>query len=877
MSETTIQEATLYSPPSDNEQSNTLAASATKYPHTRAILVAIAASVNPNSADTDQDGDEAHRISPALLSRVVSLLQEEKEEELKEQLKAAFSIPNTDEAQLDQSVLELMHKHRDDISGVPFLFLTPIKRPSSRPSSRASSNSYRLAPNRPETPNSLPSSPLASTFRRPHTPAVSPLAGGTGHSYMTANTLSQPAVVSSASSSPLSSPRLLNAKAVEFRPIPRPLSATGSNSSIGGIAPRTDTPSPDLWSHNSSRVTSNLAIAAPLVPAVSRALTPSGLHRSSNIDEDYEDEFDPFSTKPPVQARPFLPSGLSDPELQWSTSSNSTSSQSTSLETSLSTRAVDDDDPIPYGYNHNFYREYDYDLNQDIDQVDDGPDDHSELLTDGMTPFDVLSSVFGQSVSPTDLTEALEVNGYDFENAMAWLVDKSLPQQPQPYSPMPTPRPQPLMNMGGRVVVVPRESAYAMRGGRGFSPTPGRSSPRYGAARPTQGTNRVCRYFLAGECMRADCRFSHDLERAMCRFWLRGNCAKQENCEFLHHLPKDVDVSSLTAAMSGSHIDSREVSPVSTPPPDDFPTLGHHDPSSGRGRRGAFHQRLHDPGRTRFAAAVKMQPPPGALPFGPARPDGLRTHNGGPFIMNGNGSPMPRPSPRLKLRQPSLLPTLITGESVNKLYMSYRQRALQLGAARNACLSRAADAWRRGDGAAAKRFSREGHDLNAKMGGEAADAANRLVKERVRLAAEAVRARDTGWSDDPRDRADRGKIVGAGLGVILGVASKDVGVEKGGLRSTPDERTEGLLDLHGLHANEAVEVLEKFVVTLEKEAFFGLAYVVVGEEKHTGTQDPGRGSSRARLAAGVREWLHEWGYPWSERDGIICVDPLTHV
>jgi len=55
-----------------------------------------------------------------------------------------------------------------------------------------------------------------------------------------------------------------------------------------------------------------------------------------------------------------------------------------------------------------------------------------------------------------------------------------------------------------------------------------------------------------------------------------------------------------------------------------------------------------------------------------------------------------------------------------------------------------------------------------------------------------------------------------------------------------------------------------------------LAYAVVGEEKHTGTQDVARGASRARLATGVREWVHRWGYPWSERDGIICIDPLTH-
>ena len=102
----------------------------------------------------------------------------------------------------------------------------------------------------------------------------------------------------------------------------------------------------------------------------------------------------------------------------------------------------------------------------------------------------------------------------------------------------------------------------------------------------------------------------------------------------------------------------------------------------------------------------------------------------------------------------------------------------------------------------------------------------------------------------------------------------------------------------------------------------GLAYAIVGEEKHTGTgpvvtlgnqQDPtsatssstatkpgagtpatsassggtlngnsnspGRtgGATSRRLASGVKEWLHRWGYPWSERDGAICIDPLTHL
>ncbi len=142
--------------------------------------------------------------------------------------------------------------------------------------------------------------------------------------------------------------------------------------------------------------------------------------------------------------------------------------------------------------------------------------------------------------------------------------------------------------------------------------------------------------------------------------------------------------------------------------------------------------------------------------------------------------------------------------------MAYRQRALQLGAARNACLSRAADAWRRGDGAAAKRFSREGHDLNGKMSAEMADAAAKLVRERARMAEQVVRSRDAAWSDDPGDRGTRGKACGGGLGVYMAIAS----VGTGGSEASPEERSEAMLDLHGLHANEATEVLEQFLLAV---------------------------------------------------------------
>ncbi|KAL0953458.1 hypothetical protein HGRIS_004691 [Hohenbuehelia grisea] len=846
--------------------------SAPKFPHTRAQLSLIARQYKPlENNETEADADDASRVPTSLVLKVASLLDEEQEDELKDLLKETFYIE--DDA-LEQNVLDLMHKHRDDAAGVPFLFLTPTRRPISRPSSRASTNSTRLYPARPETPTSAPSSPLAMVFRRPHTPAMSPLAGGVAQpsSYMSARSVgeysphSSPILAhaqatqahaqftASLPASPLSSPRLLNAKASEFKPIPRPLSAASSNPGFSsGIALRADTPSPDLWAHNSPRATSNLAIAAPLLPE--QNLNPSSSLRSSLLPEDVDDDdfFDPFSSK---NSQPTFHSiTISDFDTQWSASTNSSSRSPEEYRTSFD----------QYGYQQPYYMEPEVSSSQEAPVMED----ESALLTDGMTPFDVLSSVFGSTLAPSELEEALAANAFDFDRAMAWLVDRALPAQPQPSQVR-------VQQMGGRVSLVSRDGqgGAPIRGGRnGYSNNaPGRPAPRYVNGRPVPGGNRVCRYFVAGECLRADCRFSHDLERALCRFWLRGTCAKGEQCEFLHHLPKDVDMSSLTSAMARANVaPGQGPFAAHSPPLDEFPALNF-DNGANQGRR-TIHGQYNDPGRTRFAAAVK-KPAPAASPD--VNPAARREFMGTTALDNlhhRSAIIAPRPSPRMKLRPPILLPTLPTGEAVNNLYMTYRSRALQLGAARNACLSRAADAWRRGDGAAAKRFSREGHELNAKMSSEMASAAAKLVRERAKLVEQVVRARDASWSDDPGDRTNRGRMCGGGLGVCLGIASRDTGGEG---KLTSDERMESVLDLHGLHSNEATEVLEEFLLALEREHYYGLAYVVVGEEKHTGTQDVARGSSRSRLATGVREWIHRWGYPWNERDGIIWVDPLTH-
>jgi hypothetical protein len=318
--------------------------------------------------------------------------------------------------------------------------------------------------------------------------------------------------------------------------------------------------------------------------------------------------------------------------------------------------------------------------------------------------------------------------------------------------------------------------------------------------------------FLASRtlCQRPELRVSGlDFE------WIQA-----EGClRFLHHLPSNFDPHALSSAMSRVELSADGSSRPSTPPVgytphDEFPDLL----AARLGRpAGRF-----DPSRNRFANAVKrVGPGPIAMPSINITGHGNRLPivglASGPFSPGADArapvAPVPRPSGRIKLRPPTLLPTLKTGIATNEQYMAARATAIRLGHARNACLARAADAFRRGDGAAAKRFSREGKALNERMLNEGADAAQVLVKARRKEAQFAVRSRDARWSDDPMDRSERGRECAGGLGVIMGVASSKVG---GAISSS--ERAECLLDLHTLHGSEGSDILGQFLVEVSHAA-----------------------------------------------------------
>ncbi|KAL1407490.1 hypothetical protein Q8F55_006923 [Vanrija albida] len=833
-----------------------------------------------------------------LVRKVIDLLDNDQEEDIKDLLRGPMGELGKDNFIMDQVCLDCMHRHRDDVSGLPYQegSFTPTRA------------------RRPYTPTGLSTLRVRTPLARPHSPAALGSPSGSGAHTPTSGVGHAPSGLAlgrvesapspslapgapagqsssaySSSGSPVLSPRVsLNVKAASFNPAvasarsntSSPLSVTTSfapsdpwrdalkDDASAPTPPRAASPYMFNAAQGMVRTGSNRAIAAPIIsdpssPFHSPLGTPTRPHmklgadvfsspmsttarpasRGVVPDDDDDDEFSPFASSLPKlhhhdgtssglnsSAKPFEPFG-------GGAGDSGSSQQSTSYDSRASAE----------------------------------PEEDPSNASSGMTPLDVLTSVFS-TVPRHELEDALHRAGYDFEAAMAILVSQYTHPRSGASTPNRVSSPRPMIGLDGRGNTnhhAPGQG-YFQQGGRGYGAN---MNPNLAAQRNI-GPTRMCRYFLNGECRRSDCRFSHDLDRALCRFWLRGHCAKGPNCEFLHNMP-NMDPLALNAAMSRMDINSPGGSMPSTPPinaqygaGDDFPDL-----LAARLNRtvGRF-----DPARNRFANAVKRPapaPPPqhihisgGAVGrFAPAAP----AANERPAAPSQPA--VPRPSRRLKLHAPTLLPTLTTGAAANEQYLNARNTSIRLGHARNACLARAADAFRRGDGAAAKRFSREGKALNEKMLNEAAEAANSLVKERMREAQQAVRERDPSWSSDPRDRAERGRECGAGLGVVLGVASASK--VPGGERLSSEERLECLLDLHTLHGQEGADITGHFLAELERESYRGLAFLVVGEEKHVGTQDPLRGASKVRLANSVKQSLADWGYAWSEGAGIIHVDP----
>jgi len=315
---------------------------------------------------------------------------------------------------------------------------------------------------------------------------------------------------------------------------------------------------------------------------------------------------------------------------------------------------------------------------------------------------------------------------------------------------------------------------------------------------PAPSAMRVCRFFLAGECRRSDCRFSHDLNKALCRFWLRGQCLN-DPCGFLH------DYDALSKLAQSMVVAPTPPAPAPAPAPVPRPRLA--------------------ASQSPWAMAAKSAPSSSAPVQAPRKAAGSAPVRAAPSQ-----------SARVPLRPPSLLPTLATGHvlamDTNKIRAAQPKQ----------------NAWATTQLLLRERHARISEQLKVAAGGDAG-----------------------GWgssaqaSDEPGARGLRGRWIGGGLGLCLGVARRATA----GPGLSLEERTEAMLDLHGLHVSEALEACEQFLLALPAEGFRGLCYLCVGAGKHSAR-------ARGKLSTHVREFLASWGYPHAEYDGVIACDPCTH-
>ncbi|KAI9698189.1 MAG: hypothetical protein M1836_004191 [Candelina mexicana] len=149
-----------------------------------------------------------------------------------------------------------------------------------------------------------------------------------------------------------------------------------------------------------------------------------------------------------------------------------------------------------------------------------------------MSPYDMLRSVLGGARSDEEIGASLQMNGYDLSATLMALMEG-----------------QPLDSRQAQTSMFEQEGTVLV--GKSMTPDPPRTLTPQAQGR----SSIVCKYWLStGSCLRADCRFSHDLSSHICKYWVMGNCLAGDTCIFSHDPANLVDRLSMddAAATGGS-------------------------------------------------------------------------------------------------------------------------------------------------------------------------------------------------------------------------------------------------------------------------------------------------------------------------------------
>ncbi|KAF8456236.1 hypothetical protein BGX38DRAFT_1087566 [Terfezia claveryi] len=459
-----------------------------------------------------------------------------------------------------------------------------------------------------------------------------------------------------------------------------------------------------------------------------------------------------------------------------------------------------------------------------------------------MSPHDMLRSVLGEGRTDEEIERALEAAGYDLSAAMAALMG---------------------IENGNSTTPSYGDGNYTIIGKS--------TSPQGHWARPSTPKNGVvCRFFLStGQCLRADCRFSHDLGKTICKYWVMGSCLAGDTCIFSHD--PSISLSKLGPSAGTStppaqvHFHDPSAFPSLTgeqwtsshpvSPPPGFKTLILSRPASRQQNRDMLHTGVPQVDDTEAFPSLSSATKPkknarrnhnvhtgqsSPIPTGPSSlADVVRM--GSPSPAGKRFTAVPISSPNMKNKRvqavnsippPTQIPWLETGNPLNKSYLKHRGIAIKHGGLRNKYLQAAAAAWNRNDAKSAKSLSLRGANENEAM------------RKAHRAAAQAI-------------YEERNKHANAG--------------------------TEVFVDLHGLHPEEACEYLER--ILLEQQNSTKPLYAIIGSGHHAkGGKD--------KIGKAVRAFLDEWKYVYREFSisgatephsngkggygGILGIDPTSY-